>query len=146
MRNRCISLCHVFKAPISIFKHNIYSGLKIYFYRSEITRQSKNNHKATTFMSDHTDLYNIRFPKLTSFYVSSTPMIINHYHTMNSITHSLAYGFSYILKLFNEVLKIHIHAIWHLSCDTIIINTVNVSAVILHIVSYKCPFRQVLRI
>lgn len=146
MRNRCISLCHVFKAPISIFKHNIYSGLKIYFYRSEITRQFKNNHKATTFMSDHTDLYNIRFPKLTSFYVSSTQMIINHFHTINSIINSLTYGFSYILKLFNGVLKIHIHAIWRLSCDTIIINTVNVSAVIFDIVSYKCPFRQVLRI
>lgn len=146
MRNRCISHCHVFKASISIFKHYIYSGLKIYFYRSEITRQSKNNHKATTFMSDHTDLYNIRFPKLTSFYVSSTQIKINYVHTMNSVTHSLTYGFSYILKLFNEVLKIHIHAIWRLSCDTIIINTVNVSAVIFDIVSYKCPFRQVLRI
>lgn len=146
MRNRCISLCHVFKAPISIFKHNIYSWLKIYFYRSEITRQSTNNHKATTCMSDHTDLYNIRFPKLTSFYVSSTPMIINHYHTMNSITHSLAYGFSYILKLFNEVLKIHIHAIWRLLSDTVIINIINISAVIFDIVSYKWSFRQVLRI
>lgn len=146
MRNRCISRCHVFKAPISIFKHNIYSGLKIYFYRSEITRQFKNNYKATKFMSDHTDLYNIRFPKLTSFYVSSTPIIINLVHTMNLVTHSLTYGFSYILKLFNKVLKIHIHVIWRLSSDTVMINTINISAVIFDIVSYKCPFRQVLRI
>lgn len=146
MRNRCSSLCHVFKAPISIFKHNIYSGLKIYVYSSEITRQTKNNHKASTFMSDHTDLYNVRFQKLTSFYGSSTPMILNNFHNMNQITHSLTYGFSNILKLFNEVLKIHIHVIWRLSSDTVMINTINISAVIFDIVSYKCPFRQVLRI
>lgn len=154
------SLCQIFKGPLTIFKHKIYSGIKIYLYRSVITRQSINCHQAS--ISYHTDLYTVetlkfvmalfswyswvvltnefasstkiifnrfivptgtenrriheftspqiskhtqstkigpqeikgfhsssRFPKLASFYVSSTPMIINNSHTTNSITHSL---------------------------------------------------------
>lgn len=84
------SLCQIFKGPLKIFKHKIYNGIKIYLYRSVITRQSINCHQAS--ISYHIDLYTVESLKfvmalfswyswvvLTYEFASSTKIIFNRF-------------------------------------------------------------------